>query len=134
MRHQENSQRIKQIELEKRKYFLFLSIKHDILKLVKDQQLDVIVKELRKRKLAKSHCMLTKLIQMIRHLHKMLVVKRQHWIKANHRFLCSFRVMLHTVNCLDRRFGKDRVPGTLARRSTIRPQLTMCGFVMVRSQ
>jgi len=44
------SHQIQKIELERLKYNLFLSIKHDILKEVKEKRLDELIAVLRKRK------------------------------------------------------------------------------------
>jgi hypothetical protein len=119
---------IKRLEMERMKYYMFLTIKRDILKMVKDKKLDDMVALLRRRKIVKqmiTHQVLKKGVTL---LFSNIENGRDRMLLRRHRQLMTFRIMIRIKNLLNRRFGRNRIPGTLCGRSSLKPCFVYASF------
>lgn len=102
-------EQIKQLEIQRHKYRLFLTIKHDILKKVKDEKLDELVAVLRERKFARLHITMSMLIKILRIVWNGLDVLRIRNLQRNKLFLAVLRVFLSFRCFVKHKYGRAYV-------------------------
>ena len=93
-------------ELAHYKYNTFLTVKHDILKVVKDQELDKLVAVLRLRKLCKTFIVSRYAHQVSKHLALGLYIRREKRIAELFRLFCKSRIVNFFASQMKCRYGK----------------------------
>lgn len=99
-------QQIKRIELERYKYRIFLTMKHDILKKIKDEKLDELIAVLRERKFARLHITASMLNKILAIVWNGLRVGRMKLLQRNKAMLSVLRVFMSFKRYIKRKYGK----------------------------
>lgn len=86
---------------------MFYTIKHDILKLVKDQKLDELIAVLRKRKFGRVYVYSQAIHKIISVLFTNIGIERERRIKRMHTHLKRMRIIAEIKKVIRRKFGAN---------------------------
>ena len=120
-------------ELAHYKYNTFLTVKHDILKVVKDQELDKLVAVLRLRKLCKTFIVSRYAHQVSRHLALGLYIRREKRIAEYIRRFRKREIAHFFTSSMKRRYGEHATRALRTARGYLRPALLQAGALHLRT-
>ena len=123
---------IKEIELSHMKYKLFLTIKTQILKMIKENELDKYIAILRRRKFTRLHIIFTKLLQRVLFVAEWVKVGREAMIRRQNLYLMRFRIGIYLTRAIKykMRIGINE----FLRVKWIKPQLHFLSDIMEQSR
>lgn len=125
---------IKQIELERYKYRVFLTMKHDILKKIKDEKLDELIAVLRERKFARLHIIQSTLNKILAITWNGLRVGRIKLLQRNTVMLSVLRVYMAFKRFQKQKYGRayggPESAGERARQGFLKPSLNATAMTM----
>ena len=120
-------------ELAKYKYNTFLTVRHEILKVVKDQELDKLVAVLRLRKLCKTFIVARVADQVSKHLALGLRAGRERLIAKVYRVYCKTRIANFFASWLKQRYGDHATRDQRIERGHLKPTLLHTGVLYLRT-